>query len=168
MPGADRVAFDALFEDVRKVLRDERPRDERLLSVCELMKKRVPHYDWVGFYLREPPLVGARHAVPADTVPVLVLGPYAGEPTEHTRIAFGRGICGQAAERKETFVAPDVSKETGYLSCSAKVKSEIVVPILKHGEVAGEIDVDSHTIDPFGDGDRAFLERVASEVANVL
>ncbi|MCK4232178.1 GAF domain-containing protein, partial [candidate division WOR-3 bacterium] len=55
----------------------------------------------------------------------------------------GHGICGQAAERKQTFIVPDVAAETNYMSCSPTVKSEIVLPILKAGEVLGELDIDS-------------------------
>ena len=117
----------------------------------------MPYYDWVGFYLTDP-----------EKKDELVLGPYEGDPTEHTRIPFGRGICGQAAATKETFVVQDVSKEDNYLSCSVHVKSEIVVPIIRDGEVLGELDIDSHTVEPFTDGDREFLERVCELVTAIL
>ncbi len=156
MAHAEPVAFDKLLAEAQKILRGRGDRDEKMLAVCAILKDRVPYYAWIGFYLRD------------GKKPELVLGPYDGEPTEHTRIAFGRGICGQAAERRQTFVVPDVAKETNYLSCSAKVRSEIVVPIMKSGEVAGELDIDSHALDPFTAADRAFLEELAAEVANVL
>jgi L-methionine (R)-S-oxide reductase len=127
----------------------------RLESLCRLMKARVPHYDWFGFYI-------ARRGEP-----LLDLGPYAGEPTEHVLIPFGRGICGQAAETGATFVVDDVSSASNYLACSLKVKSEIVVPVMdpKSGDVAGEIDIDSHKVAAFTAEDRAFLERLALLVA---
>lgn len=84
------------------------------------------------------------------------------------RIHFGEGICGQAAERKETFIVQDVSKETNYLSCSLKVKSEMVVPIFKNGKVVGELDIDSHTLSPFTSDDREFLENVCSIVSSLF
>jgi len=84
------------------------------------------------------------------------------------RIPFGRGICGQAAERKETFVVQDVSKETNYLSCSPEVKSEIVVPIMKDGRVLGELDIDSHSLAPFTDEDREFLENICRLISEKL
>ncbi|WP_129410031.1 GAF domain-containing protein [Marinitoga lauensis] len=66
------------------------------------------------------------------------------------KIPFGSGICGQAASTKNTFVVQDVTKETNYLSCSEKTKSEIVVPILDNdGNVFGELDIDSHKLEPF-------------------
>ncbi len=150
-------SFPELLDEARSMLTGTGSRDMKLGSVCVLLAGRVPHYNWVGFYLRDP---SGREE--------LVLGPYVGDPTDHTRIAFGRGICGQAASRGVTFVVQDVSKETNYLSCSARVKSEIVVPILKGGEVAGELDIDSHALAPFADEDREFLEAVASQVAKIL
>ncbi len=127
--------------------------EDALYDVCKLLRDAVPHYDWVGFYFVSP---GKNE---------LVLGPFAGEPTEHVRIPFGKGICGQAAERKETFVVQDVSSEKNYLSCSLNVKSEIVVPVFKNGRIAGELDIDSHTISPFTPNDRKFLEQVCRSVS---
>jgi GAF domain-containing protein len=128
---------------------------DRLQAFCDLMKARVPHYDWFGFYIARR---GER---------LLDLGPFAGEPTEHTLIPFGRGICGQAAAGRETLIVDDVSAASNYLACSLKVKSEIVVPVLSpaSGEVAGEIDIDSHRAAAFSVGDRHFLERAAVLVA---
>lgn len=137
-----------MLSEVREVLVQQESTDSRLLAVCELLQKTFPHYAWVGFYLID------------KSVNELVLGPFVGEPTEHTRIQFGRGICGQAAERKETFVVQDVSKEYNYLSCSPKVKSEIVVPIFKDGEVVGELDIDSHRLSPFTADDKKMLEDI--------
>ena len=75
---------------------------------------------------------------------------------------------GQAAQREETFVVQDVSRETNYLSCSPHVKSEIVVPVFKDGAVAGEIDIDSHALAPFTQEDREFLEKAATLLAKLL
>jgi GAF domain-containing protein len=116
----------------------------------------VPHYDWFGFYVSVP---GRRE---------LALGPFSGEPTEHTRIPYGRGICGQAAEREDTFVVQDVDAVENYLSCSVHVKSEIVVPVFDSGEVVGEIDIDSHVREPFTQTDTRFLEGLARRVAGLI
>jgi GAF domain-containing protein len=97
-----------------------------------------------------------------------MLGPYLGAPTEHVKIAFGQGICGQAAERKETFVVQDVSKETNYLSCSIKVKAEIVVPIFKDEKIVGELDIDSHTANPFTEEDKTYLEKICEELKKIF
>lgn len=150
-----KALFDRLLAEVKKSIECDAAREETLLRICTLLRDRVPYYDWVGFYLVD----GDRE---------LVLGPFVGEPTAHIRIAFGRGICGQAAEKKEMFVVQDVSLETNYLSCSSKVQSEIVVPIFKNGEVVGELDIDSHVRSPFTEEDSVFLEEVCGVVSKLF
>jgi len=149
--------FDYLTEKLEKILKENTERDKKLLNVCEMLRREISYYDWVGFYLVDP-----------QKDKELILGPFSGEPTEHVRIPFGRGICGQAAERETTFVVQDVTKETNYLSCSPKVKSEIVVPIFKDGKVIGELDIDSHKEAPFRDEDVKFLEKVCQMVSEIL
>jgi GAF domain-containing protein len=131
-------------------------RDEKLETICELLQGGVAYYEWVGFYIVDA------------SQKALVLGPFVGEPTEHVRITFGKGICGQAAERQETFIVQDVSQETNYLSCSPSVQSEIVVPIFKDGEIVGELDIDPHTLSPFTQEDREFLEDVCQIVSDLF
>jgi len=146
-----------LTEKVREIVNSKLDRDGKLKAICRLLKDNVSHYDWVGLYLVDKKRQGE-----------LLLGPFEGEPTEHVRIPFGRGICGQAAELKKTFIVQDVSKELNYLSCSPKVKSEIVVPIFKNGEIVGELDIDSHTLSPFTDEDKAFLKKICKMVSKLL
>jgi len=98
----------------------------------------------------------------------LVLGPYVGEPTDHTNIDFGEGVCGQAAERKETYLVDDVAQEENYLSCSPKVESEIVVPIYKESKIAGELDIDSHQKSRFDAEDKELLEDIAEIVGKII
>lgn len=111
------------------------------------------HFDWTGVYLAE-----------GDD---LVLGPYAGLPTEHTRIPIGRGICGAAAADLETIVVDDVDADPRYLACFTTTKSEIVVPILRGGRAIGEIDVDSNQPAAFTPADRQLLEAVALRLARL-
>ncbi len=148
--------FSSLKTDVLKILEKELPVDNRLQEMCELLKAGIPHYDWVGFYFRN----GDKEE--------LKLGPFAGEPTEHTIIPFGKGICGQVALSNQNFVVPDVSAQDNYIACSLTVKSEIVVPLFKNGENIGQIDIDSKSIDPFTKADEDFLEFVNAEVAKIL
>ncbi len=129
--------------------------NEKLLSVCQLLQDNIPHYNWVGFYF-------ANHE--AKT---LHLGPYVGAPTDHTVIAFGKGICGQVAESNQNFVVPDVSAQDNYIACSFVVKSEIVVPLFVNGINIGQIDIDSNSINPFIEEDERFLEFVNQEVAKL-
>jgi GAF domain-containing protein len=128
----------------------------KMQQICDLLKKNVPYYDWVGFYFKN----GDKRE--------LKLGPYAGTPTDHTIIPFGKGICGQVAESNENFVVPDVQAQDNYIACSISVKSEIVVPMFKDGENIGQIDIDSDTPDPFTTEDERFLEFVNREVAKIL
>ncbi|MDX1637705.1 MAG: GAF domain-containing protein [Balneolaceae bacterium] len=143
-----------IIEKVDDILSRPVSRDEKLFAICELLDDEVEVFDWVGFYLVDP-----------DADRELVLGPYVGEPTDHTRIPFGRGICGQAAESLETYVVQDVSKEDNYLACSVDVKAEIVVPILKEGKLLGELDIDSHSKDSITPDHRNMLEEIAEKVA---
>jgi GAF domain-containing protein len=119
-----------------------------------LLKDGVPHYTWVGIYL----LDGNE----------LVLGPYVGKPSPHTRIPLGRGICGAAAAEKATIVVDDVNTDPRYLACSIETRSEIVVPIMRGGDVLGEIDIDSDTVAAFGLTDRELLEPIAALLAERL
>lgn len=148
---------DMLIGEVERIVSGEGKRDEKLIKICRLLHDGVEHYDWVGFYL-----------VDQDEEGMLVLGPFRGEETEHTRIPFGSGICGQAAETGELFLVPDVANEKNYLSCSEKVRSEIVVPIMRGREMMGELDIDSHRIDPFTELDRVLLERICEMVSEIL
>lgn len=149
--------YDDLKQDVIKILNNtDSTVTARLQVLCELLKENVTYYDWVGFYFRN----GEKEE--------LKLGPYAGEPTDHTIIPFGKGICGQVAVSNENFVVPDVKGQDNYIACSITVKSEIVVPLFVNGENIGQIDIDSNTLDPFSEDDERFLEFVNERVAKVL
>ena len=126
----------------------ERGGADTLQEAVEVLHDQVEHYSWVGIYL-----------VDGDD---LVLGPWRGpQATEHVRIPVGQGVCGAAAASGETEIVDDVNADSRYLACFASTRSEIVVPISYDGLVVAEIDIDSDRPAAFGDGDRAFLERVA-------
>lgn len=141
-----RKRFSLLLHRLPTELRDK-TFDEKLATIACFLDKYVEHYNWSGFYL-------------TTNDRLLSLGAFVGEPTEHLEIPFGSGICGQAAETMDVFVVPDVSKEENYLACSLKTKSEIVIPLIKEGQVIGELDIDSHFPNGFGASDREFLEKV--------
>jgi len=136
----------------------ESPQDTnvKLLKVCQLLDREISYYNWTGFYFKN----GDKDE--------LALGPYVGAVTDHVIIPFGKGICGQVAVSGETFVVPDVHAQYNYLSCSIDTKAEIVVPIFKDGENIGQIDIDSHSIDPFTKEDEEMLKWLCDEVAKVL
>lgn len=129
--------------------------EDKLQKVCQLLHDEVAHYNWVGFYFTN----GDKEE--------LILGPYVGAETDHTIIPFGKGICGQVAVSNETFVVPDVSEQDNYLSCSIDTKSEIVVPIFKNGKNVGQIDIDSHEINPFTKKDEDLLNYVCNKVSEI-
>ena len=128
-------------------------KEEKLQQICDYLASEISYYDWVGFYFKN----GNKEE--------LKLAQFNGEPTEHTIIPFGKGICGQVAVSNENFVVQDVSEQDNYISCGWKVKSEIVIPIFVNGENIGQIDIDSHTINPFTADDEALLEHTCKKVA---
>jgi len=151
-----RPDYASLLDRAQEVISSPGRTDVRLKMICKLLASAIEYYNWVGFYLTEPGL------------PELVLGPYVGSPTDHIRIAFGQGICGQAADLKRTFLIDDVTLETNYLACSPLVRSEIVVPVVRANKVIGEIDIDSHLPSAFGEEDRRFLEELSGRVEPLL
>jgi L-methionine (R)-S-oxide reductase len=149
-----------LREELERRALAAKSREELMTEVAALLHQRMLKYNWVGFYLLEPQA--------GDEPPVLVLGPFEGAMTPHTRIPLHQGICGAAASSGKTVVVDDVSKDPRYLACSLETKSEIVVPIFVRGQVAGELDVDSHFPAAFQDQDRQLLEYTATLVGKRL
>jgi GAF domain-containing protein len=150
------MIFNTLKPKIATIILDSNSKEQCLQSICELLKSEVPYYDWVGFYFRN------------GTKKELKLGPYAGAPTDHTIIPFGKGICGQVAVSNQNFVVPDVKAQDNYIACSMSVKSEIVIPLFVDGKNIGQIDIDSNTADPFTAADERFLEFVCNSVAKIL
>ncbi len=149
------------MSEIRKRLSSilESPKDntqEKLQKICQLLDQEISYFNWTGFYFRN----GEKEE--------LILGPYVGATTDHTVIPFGKGICGQVAVSGETFVVPDVHDQDNYLSCSIDTKAEIVVPIFKNGKNVGQIDIDSHQLDPFTEEDQKMLEWLCEKVAEII
>lgn len=145
--------FEQLLHDVESFIASGASRSEILLNTCKLLKDKVVHYDWVGFYL------------PDGQGSTLILDSYFGKATEHTAIPVGKGVCGQVAESKKLKIVQDVSQEGNYIACSIDVQSEIVVPILKDDKFVGEIDIDSHSPSPFTIDDEKFLTTVCQKLS---
>ncbi|MFO7618803.1 MAG: GAF domain-containing protein [Thermoplasmata archaeon] len=152
-----RELFERLMGRVGEIMRGDGADRDKMARICQLLADEVNYYDWVGFYTVNP-----------NKERELVLGPFVGDPTEHVNIQFGEGICGQSAETKKIFVVQNVCEVTNYLSCSPKVQSEIVVPILKDETILGELDIDSHTLAPFSEEDEIFLTEIAELFAGIL
>jgi GAF domain-containing protein len=149
------VDYDALAAKIERELHDAPHGQAALQRAVELLKSHVADYTWVGIYL-------------LDKDDELVLGPFLGKPSPHTRIPLGSGICGAAATSKNTIVVDDVNADPRYLACSIETQSEIVVPIMRGDHVLGEIDIDSDRRAAFGPRDRALLERIAHVLATKL
>ena len=147
-----------LLNDITRAIAQAPDGLTAMRETVTLLKARLPHYTWAGIYLME-----------GDE---LVLGPYLGKPSPHTRIPLGRGICGAAATERATIVVDDVNSDSRYLACSIETRSEIVVPIIAAddsgtgtGRVLGELDIDSDQPAAFGQADRELLEAVARALA---
>ena len=141
---------------IEEIVSSDKSMHQKRQRICNFLENEISYYDWVGFYFRN----GDKEE--------LKLAEFAGEPTDHTIIPFGKGICGQVAVSNENFIVQDVAEQSNYLSCNWKVKSEIVIPILVNGENIGQIDIDSHTLHPFSNDDEELLEFVCSKVANLI
>jgi L-methionine (R)-S-oxide reductase len=129
-----------------------------MTAIVALLHERLTKYNWVGFYMIEKE--GDRD--------MLVLGPFRGSMTPHTRIPLHQGICGAAASSGKTIVVDDVSNDARYLACSIETKSEIVVPVFVKGKVLGELDIDSHFLAAFGPDDRKLCEHAAASLGRWL
>jgi L-methionine (R)-S-oxide reductase len=150
-----------LLNDITRAIAQAPDGLAAMRETVTMLKARLPHYTWAGIYLLE----GEE----------LVLGPYLGKPSPHTRIPLGRGICGAAATERATIVVDDVNSDPRYLACSIETRSEIVVPIIAadgsgedSGRVLGELDIDSDQPAAFGPADRELLEAVAAALAPKL
>jgi len=143
-------------ESVNGIIESNTSASEKLQNICNYLKQEIDYFHWVGFYFKN----GNKNE--------LKLAEFAGEPTEHIIIPFGKGICGQVAISNKNFIVPDVSAQENYISCGWKVKSEIVIPIFVKGENIGQIDIDSHIVNPFSKDDEILLEYVCEKVSEIL
>jgi L-methionine (R)-S-oxide reductase len=141
LSGAER--YDAIAVALDSLLEGEPDPIANLANASALLAQSLPRVNWCGFYL----LRGDE----------LVLGPFQGK-TACVRIPLGKGVCGTAAARRETFVVPDVNLFPGHIACDAVSRSEIVVPIVENGVLHGVLDLDAPDTDRFDADDRAGLE----------
>ena len=142
--------------DIKVIVENDMSVSEKLQTICNYLKNEIDYYDWVGFYFNN----GNKQE--------LKLAEFAGEPTEHKIIPFGKGICGQAAISNKNFIIADVSAQNNYISCGLNVKSEIVIPVFVNKKNIGQIDIDSHTLNAFTKKDEMLLEFVCEKVADLF
>ena len=144
--------YKLLLAQVKAMVKDENDPIANMANVAALIQEAF-HFWWTGFYR----VIGEQ----------LVLGPFQG-PVACTRIGFGKGVCGTSWKEKKTIVVENVEQFPGHIACSSESKSEIVVPLLKNGEVIGVLDIDSERLASFDAIDKEWLEQIAEVVSGVL
>ena len=142
--GTKAEQYQALLPQVKALTEGEPDLVANMANMVAALKEQFGWF-WVGFYL-----------VKKDE---LVLGPFQG-PVACTRIRKGRGVCGSSWQQQKTLIVPDVEKFPGHIACSSLSKSEIVVPVIRNGEVVAVLDADSSVYNQFDETDKKWLEEM--------
>jgi GAF domain-containing protein len=157
LPGDKRERYAALRAEIAAVIAGEPNRTARFATAASLLAQAFPErFFWTGFYIVD------------DNKPdELVVGPYQGS-LGCLRIPFGKGVCGAAAARRETVIAPDVHVFPGHIACDSRSNSEIVTPVFDaRGRLAAVLDVDSTQFDAFDAVDKAGLEAICADLLTI-
>lgn len=136
--------YQLLKKQLQALIHDEKNRVANLSNASALLNQFLDRINWVGFYLM-------------DSETELVLGPFQGLPA-CIRIPLGKGVCGTAALKRETIRVADVNQFPGHIACDAASQSEIVIPLVKNGQLFGVLDIDSPEINRFDEVDQKHLE----------
>jgi L-methionine (R)-S-oxide reductase len=142
--GTKEEEYQSLLPQVKGLLTGETDLVANMANMAAALKEQFGWF-WVGFYVVKNN--------------ELVLAPFQG-PVACTRIQKGRGVCGSCWQEAKTLIVPDVEKFTGHIACSCLSKSEIVIPVMKEGEVVAVLDVDSEEYNFFDDTDKKYLEMI--------
>ncbi|MED3622756.1 GAF domain-containing protein [Neobacillus thermocopriae] len=145
--GSREDGYSLVKKQLIALIEDEKNQIANLSNASALLNQFLDRINWVGFYLMEE----------ED----LVLGPFQGLPA-CVRIPIGKGVCGNAALKKETILVPDVHQFPGHIACDAATQSEIVIPMIKNGQLIGVLDIDSPEKDRFDQLDQKYLEEFVS------
>ncbi|RFU66236.1 GAF domain-containing protein [Peribacillus glennii] len=148
--GTKEKNYELVLKQLAALIEDETDRIANLSNASSLLNQFLDQVNWVGFYLTA-----------GDE---LVLGPFQGLPA-CVRIPFGKGVCGTSALERKTLRVEDVHLFPGHIACDAASQSEIVVPIIKNGELIGVLDIDSPIKNRFDETDQTMLERFAGILA---
>ncbi|MGD6802593.1 GAF domain-containing protein [Rossellomorea vietnamensis] len=151
--GTREENYDLVIKQLHALLEGENNKIANLSNASALLNQFLDRINWVGFYLMEDG--------------ELVLGPFQGLPA-CVRIAVGRGVCGSAAKDRETYLVEDVHAFPGHIACDAASQSEIVVPIIKDGELIGVLDIDSPEKSRFDETDKIKLEAFVSALVQYI
>ena len=142
--GSKENQYDSILPQISSLIDGESDQIANMANVCAALKEQF-NFFWIGFYM-----------VKANE---LVLGPFQG-PVACTRIKLGKGVCGSAWEQKKNLIVPDVDLFPGHITCSSASKSEIVIPIIRNGNVIGVLDVDSEELNSFDETDADYLLQI--------
>ena len=147
--------YEPLLTQIDALVAGETDTTANMANVAAVLHEAFGFW-WTGFYrVRQ-----AENSAQQE----LVLGPFPG-PVACTRIPFGKGVCGTAWQRAETVIVPDVHLFPGHIACSSLSQSEIVVPLLRNGQVIAVLDIDSRERNTFDETDRYYLEKIAAALA---
>ncbi len=147
--GTKEEQYKALLPQIKALIEGETDLIANLANICAALKEQF-NWLWVGFYLVKQN--------------ELVLAPFQG-PVACTRIKKGRGVCGVSWQQQQTLMVADVEQFPGHIACSSASRSEIVVPVIRNGEVLGVLDVDSEYLNHFDDTDRQYLEAIVAMIS---
>ncbi|WP_122050482.1 GAF domain-containing protein [Asaia bogorensis] len=142
-----RLTQDDILSAVEGLVAAESDMIANMANIAAVLFEALPRINWAGFYLLRKG--------------ELVLGPFQGR-VACTRIALGRGVCGKAASERSIQRIDDVHSFPGHIACDAASASEIVLPLVRNGELLGVLDIDSPEQARFGDAEQAVLERVVT------
>lgn len=142
--GNKQEQYQSLLPQIKGLLDGETDLVANLANTVAALKEQFGWF-WTGFYIVKNN--------------ELVLGPFQG-PVACTRIRKGKGVCGSSWAEAKTLIVPDVEKFPGHIACSSLSKSEIVVPVIRNGEVIAVLDVDSDQLDQFDATDQYYLEQI--------
>ena len=153
LAASDKAArYRELLPQIQSLVDGEPDLIANLANVVAALRELLPVASWIGFYI--------------DRGGELVLGPFQGK-IACVRIAYGRGVCGTAASERRTMIVPDVEQFPGHIACDAGSRSEIVVPIVRRGEVVAVLDLDSYELAAFDEVDAAGLAPIAELVSTL-
>ncbi|MEN0663615.1 GAF domain-containing protein [Caldifermentibacillus hisashii] len=153
--GPKEEQFNLVVKQLTALIEDEDNMIANLSNASALLNQFLERINWVGFYLWD------------EEKNELVLGPFQGLPA-CVRIPFGKGVCGTAAEKRETLVVPDVNQFPGHIACDANSQSEIVIPMIKNDQLIGVLDIDSPEANRFDEIDKKKLEEFVAALVNHL
>lgn len=142
--GSKEELYQSLVPQIEALIKGESDLVANMANVVAALKQTFGFF-WVGFYIAKEDM--------------LVLAPFQG-PIACTRIRYGKGVCGTAWKEAKTVVVPDVDQYPGHIACSSASRSEIVVPVIRNGEVKAVLDIDSDILNTFDSTDAFYLEKI--------